>query len=144
MFTDKNDDTKVLIPFMLAPSGIKPVISSCEVDRFHSAFHHILNDEELIIHGYSLNTDDEHIINVIRERYRKNRPITYLKYNSAGKADKDEALRIAQIIDPAIEETDVKIISATVINIIRDTKHLITFIYHSNDLKEIKNYLFTL
>lgn len=144
MFTDKNDDTKVLIPFMLAPSGIKPVISSCEVDRFHSAFHHILNDEELIIHGYSLNTDDEHIINVIRERYRKNRPITYLKYNSAGKADKDEALRIAQIIDPVIEETDVKIISATVINIIRDTKHLITFIYHSNDLKEIKNYLFTL
>lgn len=74
--TDFNDDS-IIFPFIFVQSGIKPIVNSYQIREFQKAATSILESEVFIILGYGVNSDDEHISNLLRERLNARKKIDY-------------------------------------------------------------------
>lgn len=78
------DESDIIFPFIFIQSGVKPIINSLQIFEFAKAASQILNAEELHIIGYGINSDDEHISNLLRERlFSGKKIIIYLHNNNA-------------------------------------------------------------
>lgn len=73
-----------IFPFIFIQSGIKPVVNGFQIDELSKARSIIAESDELIILGYGVNSDDEHISNLLRERIRAGKTITCLLYQNDG------------------------------------------------------------
>lgn len=62
------DNKEPIFPYLLVQSGVKPIINRRQIQEVNKGNCFLYDADELIIIGYGLNSDDEHIINVIRER----------------------------------------------------------------------------
>ena len=82
----KVDCKKTVFPYLLVQSGVKPIISDVQIKEFAKATEWISESEHLLIIGYGINSDDEHITNFLRERLRNEKPIKVFVY-SAKKGD---------------------------------------------------------
>ncbi len=71
-----------IFPFIFVQSGVKPIINSFQINEFNKATQMIMDSDELFLIGYGINTDDEHISNLLRERLHNNRKITCFLYNN--------------------------------------------------------------
>lgn len=65
--TEFESDKKIM-PFLFVPSGVKPVVNSWQIEQYAKACDWIKNSDYLVVLGYGLNSDDEHVINFLRER----------------------------------------------------------------------------
>lgn len=65
--TDFSADDFVF-PYILIQSGIKPIVNGYQIHEFEKAVRMIDESEELFILGYGVNSDDEHITNLLRTR----------------------------------------------------------------------------
>ena len=65
-----------VFPFIFIQSGIKPIVNSKQISELWKAAQMIENADELFILGYGINTDDEHITNLLRERLHSGKKIT--------------------------------------------------------------------
>lgn len=72
---------KTVFPYLLVQSGIKPIISTRQIIEFAKATEWISESEHLLIIGYGINSDDEHITNFLRERLRHEKPIKVFVYS---------------------------------------------------------------
>lgn len=70
-----------LVPFILIPSGIKPLICAKQIEQFHK-FIQALNETNLLcIVGYKFNSEDNHINSIIADWLRDtNNRIIYLNF----------------------------------------------------------------
>ena len=74
IFTKRVDELQnffekdLIMPFIFIQSGIKPIVSPMQLREYSKALDAIDNSDYLIILGYGINSDDEHISNIIRER----------------------------------------------------------------------------
>ena len=59
-------DNEIIFPYILIQSGVKPIISPFEIKNFNKACDALEKADYLIILGYGLNSDDEHITTMIR------------------------------------------------------------------------------
>ncbi len=59
-----NEDN--IFPYMLIPSGIKPLISPKQIEEYHKAMELMKHAKKVFIIGYGINSDDEHITNLLR------------------------------------------------------------------------------
>ena len=73
---DFSADEKI-IPFIFVQSGIKPVVNARQIKEFAKAVDMILESDYLIVLGYGVNYDDEHIVNLLRERIKNQKKIIY-------------------------------------------------------------------
>ncbi|MCQ2981926.1 MAG: hypothetical protein MJ178_04165 [Treponemataceae bacterium] len=101
-------DEDFIFPFISVQSGVKPVICSRQIHEYEKATNALLDADEVIILGYGVNTDDEHITNILRERLlSKKNSITYMVYND-GSSDTDkisnEKQRIEKVMSIDITE----------------------------------------
>lgn len=80
-----------LFPYLLVQSGVKPIINFKQLDSLYRGGLHLLDADELVILGYGLNSDDEHIVNILRERMRNRKKIVYFYY-CREHADKKDTL----------------------------------------------------
>ena len=72
------------MPFIFIPSGVKPVINLKIVEQYKTAYEAFTESELLCILGYSINTDDEHIQNFIRERLALGKKVILFLYSQNG------------------------------------------------------------
>ena len=85
-------DDEVIFPHIFIQSGIKPVVSSNQITELYKATEAILHSDNLIIIGYGVNSDDEHISNLLRERLQ-NGKISCFLYGTGPMDDQKERIR---------------------------------------------------
>lgn len=73
-----------IIPFILIPSGVKPIICQRQIQEFAKFIHALDQSEYLIVLGYRFNSEDNHINSIIAEWLRRRqRKLLYLNYNAS-------------------------------------------------------------
>lgn len=82
--TEFNEENTVF-PFIFVQSGIKPIVNGKQIIELSRASDMIYNSDEVIILGYNVNSDDEHIANMLRERLYEGKKITCYIYCEATK-----------------------------------------------------------
>lgn len=73
-------DDSIIFPFIFVQSGVKPIISPVQLREYVKAMKFLEEADLVIILGYGINSDDEHILNMLRERDKTRGNIIYLKY----------------------------------------------------------------
>ena len=70
-----------LIPYILIPSGVKPLICKKQIEQFHSFIDKLDNSEELCVIGYAFNSEDNHVNSIIADWLRKdNKRLIYFNF----------------------------------------------------------------
>lgn len=74
-------NSKNIIPFILIPSGVKPIICSKQIKAFKN-FIDVLNSSDfLVVVGYKFNSEDNHINSIINEWLKKcNSKMVYFNF----------------------------------------------------------------
>lgn len=73
--------TKTLVPFIMIPSGIKPIICKKQIEEFHKFIDNLDSSEVLCVLGYKFNSEDNHINSIIAEWLRiTNKKLLYFNY----------------------------------------------------------------
>lgn len=77
--------SKKIIPFIMIPSGVKPIICNKQICEFGKFIRYLDESKYLVIVGYKFNSEDNHINSIIADWLRKSRKnkIVYLNYNNA-------------------------------------------------------------
>ena len=89
---NKFSEEEDIFPYLLVQSGIKPIINSQQIETFYRGSKCLLDADEVIILGYGFNSDDEHIINILRERVRAGKKIVYFCYDETSLVEKNNKL----------------------------------------------------
>lgn len=71
-----------LIPFIMIPSGVKPLICKKQINEFKKFSDNLDKSDYLVIVGYNLNSEDNHINSIISSWLRENEKhkVIYLNY----------------------------------------------------------------
>lgn len=72
--------SNTVFPYLLVQSGVKPIISPYQIREFYKACEMIDNADQMLIVGYGINPDDEHITNLMRNRIRAGKTIKVFVY----------------------------------------------------------------
>lgn len=86
---DENiDNTKLkpidYFPFIMTQSPIKPIIHPKQIIEYNNFLNALESSEILVIIGYSLTKNDNHICCFLKEYYLKGKTIIYCKYKKQG------------------------------------------------------------
>ena len=77
-----------IVPFILIPSGVKPLICKKQIEAFHRFIEVLEESENLVVVGYRFNSEDNHINSIIAEWLRGNRhKLIYLNYQESVKLE---------------------------------------------------------
>ena len=79
------ENEKYLIPFILIPSGVKPLICKKEINQFAQFIRALDESDHLCVVGYRFNSEDNHINSIISDWLRANyaRRLTYFNYENS-------------------------------------------------------------
>lgn len=82
---EENISSGALIPFILIPSGVKPIICTKQIKEFYKFITYLEDSSLLCIVGYRFNSEDNHINSIIADwlRDRADREIVYLNYKGS-------------------------------------------------------------
>lgn len=73
---------ETLMPFILIPSGIKPIICTKQVESFHKFIDNLQQSDVLCVVGYKFNSEDNHINAIITEwLHNRGKKLVYFNYN---------------------------------------------------------------
>lgn len=64
---DKNKYSNLFFPFLFGQSYVKPIVHQFQVEEYRKMDEILRNSEKLVILGYNINSDDNHINAYIRE-----------------------------------------------------------------------------
>jgi len=80
-----------LIPFIMIPSGVKPLICKKQINEFKKFSDNLDKSDYLVIVGYNLNSEDNHINSIISSWLRGNEKhkVIYLNYIGDKNVDSD-------------------------------------------------------
>lgn len=92
---DEFKEGDIIFPFIFIQSGVKPIVAPYQIEQFAKAKNAIEEADTLIVLGYGINKDDDHINAMLRERISRNAKIVYLEYTG----DVSKADRIVNILN---------------------------------------------
>lgn len=95
---DKED---VIFPYIMIQSGVKPIFSDVQIEEWHKAISALDVADYVVIIGYGINTDDEHILNILRKKC-KDKVTIFMIYSDNDKYE-DERDRIEQVFENTIK-----------------------------------------
>ena len=73
---------ETIIPFIMIPSGVKPLICRKQIKEFNSFIDNLEQSQYLVIVGYRFNSEDNHINSIIAEWLTgQNRKLIYLNFD---------------------------------------------------------------
>ena len=114
---DNFNNNEDIFPYLLVQSGIKPIINYTQLKELYKGSNALIEADVVMILGYGLNTDDEHIVNVLRERLRakdinKRRILYFIHVGESEEHSKydDEKGRIENILG---DISDVRFLKTT-------------------------------
>lgn len=85
-------EDRIIFPFIFVQSGIKPVVSPIQIKEYAKSVNFLENAEYIIVLGYGINSDDEHIVNMLRDCKGKEKKIIYLNHNKGEEVEVKENL----------------------------------------------------
>lgn len=87
--TDDNPDfsRKDYFPFVFLQSGIKPIVSSVQINEWTKALSFLNDESELYIVGYRANCDDNHINSMIRDYIVEGHKVVYFDFDKVKEED---------------------------------------------------------
>lgn len=93
---DSQLNEKLFFPFILGQSMLKPIIDSKQIHSFQKAIDILNGSDVLVILGYNINEDDNHINAILREfvTAKRNRKIIVM-----GKGETKETMRRLRLAD---------------------------------------------
>lgn len=77
----KLPEDEILFPYIFIQSGIKPIVEEKIIKKYNRAIRYFYKVQKLIILGYRINYDDNHINSIIRNRIVSRKKVIYLKYD---------------------------------------------------------------
>ena len=78
-----NSNKENVIPFILIPSGVKPLICRKQIEEFADLIKKLDESQYLVVVGYKFNSEDNHINSIIADWLRDDeKKLIYLNYNS--------------------------------------------------------------
>ena len=78
---DDDIPTENVVPFIMIPSGVKPIICKRQLDEFQKFTQRLFESNYLCVVGYKFNSEDNHINAIIGEWLRvKGNKLIYLNY----------------------------------------------------------------
>lgn len=91
------DGTLNLIPFILIPSGVKPLICKKQICEFSKFINKIEESKYLVVMGYKFNSEDNHVNSIIAQWLRedKNRKMVYFNYDEHEKCEEREEYKVS-------------------------------------------------
>lgn len=88
------DPTATVFPYLLVQSGVKPIISPIQIEEFGKATNWMAASDVVVVLGYGVNSDDEHISNLLRWRISKNKKVVCFIYAQGENEFENEKKRI--------------------------------------------------
>ena len=88
------DSTATVFPYLLVQSGVKPIISPFQIEEFGKATNWMGASDVVIVLGYGVNSDDEHISNLLRWRISRNKKVVCFIYAQGENEFENEKKRI--------------------------------------------------
>lgn len=98
-----SSERKLLFPYMFIQSGTKPIIERTQIQEYSRMVDAFTQTEKIIIVGYNINYDDNHINSIIRSAIEDSKDVTILFFERDGtrSADPDgetrKKLRLNQV-----------------------------------------------
>lgn len=90
------ENKEYLIPFILIPSGVKPLICTKQMEEFHNFIKSLKKSDFLVVNGYAFNSEDNHVNSIIGEwlRISEKHKLIYFdyKYNRNEDGTSDESI----------------------------------------------------
>jgi hypothetical protein len=85
---EKETRNQMLFPYLFLQSGVKPIIERSQIEEYSKALKFLDESNHLVIVGYQLNVDDNHLNSLLHSFLSKSgNSITYFQYNSDGKCN---------------------------------------------------------
>lgn len=78
---EKAAEKKMLMPFILIPSGVKPLVCTRQIEEFHKFIEALRASDELCVIGYRFNSEDNHVNAIIGEWLRANKQHRLIYFN---------------------------------------------------------------
>lgn len=91
----------VIFPYIMIQSGVKPIFSDVQIEEWHKAISALDVADYVVIIGYGINTDDEHILNILRKKC-KDKVTIFMIYSDNDKYE-NERDRIEQVFENTIK-----------------------------------------
>ena len=79
-------DNKILFPYIFIQSGVKPIVDVTQLTEYGKAIDLFRRSDTIVIVGYRLNIDDNHINSILRSMCYAKKNIYYLDYNGTEKS----------------------------------------------------------
>mgnify|MGYP004507357535 CR=1 FL=1 len=73
-------DNKLIFPFLATQAPVKPIIHSCQLKEYVSALNVLDSTKTLIIVGYNINENDNHINAILRNYVKNRKRLIFCKY----------------------------------------------------------------
>lgn len=83
-FAEKENEKRLFFPFIFGQSYTKPIVSSKQTEEFHKMYEILDASDVLVILGYNINVDDNHINSFLKEFMLKpEKNLIFVAYNDA-------------------------------------------------------------
>ena len=73
-------DNEVVFPYLFVQSGVKPIVESKQIKEYFKMVYFMEKADKIVILGYRLNYDDNHLNSIIRSCVKKGIEVTYLSF----------------------------------------------------------------
>lgn len=77
-----NEDD-IIFPYLLLRSGVKPLINEKQIETWYKVLCEFNSSDAIIILGYGLNLDDEHILNLLKRMAKRGKDIYFVDYDGS-------------------------------------------------------------
>ena len=85
---------RLFFPFIMTQAPIKPIVYGSQIKEYGSAINHLEHSDYLIIVGYSLCDNDNHILSIIKEFLKQDdKKIIYCSYDTSNDGNISERMR---------------------------------------------------
>lgn len=92
---DKNLPNDLLFPYIFIQSGIKPIVEVRQLREYSKVLSYLNEAEVLLIVGYRLNADDNHLNSIIRSFITSGKKIIYFDFDNVGDCCIKNRLRLS-------------------------------------------------
>lgn len=103
LFDKQNRIIKNCFPFIMLPSGVKPIVAPIQIKQYHNFMKNLTKCNKLIVIGYNFNNDDNHINAIIADWLRGNSNHKLISFKYCEDEIKDEEL-VLQVKTPWMSE----------------------------------------
>ena len=93
---EKNLPNDLLFPYIFVQSGIKPIVDARQLREYSKVLSFLDDAEMLLIVGYRLNADDNHLNSLIRSFVTSGKTIIYFDFDAVGECRIKDRLRLSE------------------------------------------------